>query len=531
MKTRSKKRKQSEEFDDDIPPNSDTESVGSDSEDSDYDDYEELNSDYKHAMNTLKKKNPEYYKRFLKAKAVIKSREITIHDILSCQLQDDKRATLLEKYECFKNIEPYTEEYLEHRDRLRSLLYKYTTEHILQSSPPFSTKNTDKTDKKTESNPFSVFAFKKLTDAEVEISQFKTRISQLTCSPQNRKAIEDKLTEFEDNLKGEEKSKIKKWLNLALTVPFDRLATQVSSEQPSQLIQTMSAFLNKKLFGMKNVKERLMLFLNKKLREGNSRGCNIALVGKPGVGKTAIAKALSECLQLPFAQVSFGGVTNADFLMGHDYTYVGSRPGEITRCLIRMGAKNGILFFDEFDKATDKKDIMSTLLHITDFSQNNEFRDNYVPELTQDLSKLWFIYSMNVLPTDPAMLDRLEIIYVDEYTTEERVLISKHYLIPKYTNELKLEEIQFTDAGIKHIVHLSSGGSDKKGVRDLERFINLIIEKVYFYIHNRDVEYEYKWFQKIKSCDENGIKITPELAELILQDAKKESCIPCMMYL
>jgi ATP-dependent Lon protease len=482
-------------------------------DDEDEDEYEDdfLNeTDEEDDVGSLKRTHPELHQRFVRARDIMKSRELTIFDLLNCEISDDKRANLIEKYECLHNIEPYTDEYLESRDRLRSLFYKYTTEEIV----PIQIKLP----------PPSVM-FKKLTDVEIELSVFKSKIKQLTCSTHNRKVFEEKLDDFEDNTKGDEKSKIKRWLNLALTLPFDKLTSSSSSLNAVQTVQTTQSFLDKKLYGMKNVKERLILFLNKKLREGNSRGCNIALVGKPGVGKTAVAKALSECLQLPFAQVSFGGVTNPDFLMGHDYTYVGSRPGEITRCLIRMGAKNGILFFDEFDKASDKKDIMSTLLHITDFSQNNEFRDNYFPELTQDLSRVWFIYSMNELPTDPAMLDRLEVINVDEYTTEERILISNNYLIPKYTNELKIGDvITFTESGIKKVVEISSGKNHKKGVRDLERCINLVVEKVYFYLCNREVSYEYKWFKKIHSCDEQGkIKIGGEVVESILDDVKKES--------
>jgi len=482
-------------------------------DDEDEDEYEDdfvNETDEEDDLGSLKRTHPELHQRFVRARDIMKNRELTIFDLLNCEISDDKRANLIEKYECLHNIEPYTDEYLESRDRLRSLFYKYTTEEIV----PIQIKLP----------PPSVM-FKKLTDVEIELSVFKSKIKQLTCSTHNRKVFEEKLDDFEDNTRGDEKSKIKRWLNLALTLPFDKLTSSSSSLNAVQTVQTTQSFLDKKLYGMKNVKERLILFLNKKLREGNSRGCNIALVGKPGVGKTAVAKALSECLQLPFAQVSFGGVTNPDFLMGHDYTYVGSRPGEITRCLIRMGAKNGILFFDEFDKASDKKDIMSTLLHITDFSQNNEFRDNYFPELTQDLSRMWFIYSMNELPTDPAMLDRLEVINVDEYTTEERILISNNYLIPKYTNELKIGDvITFTESGIKKVVEISSGKNHKKGVRDLERCINLVVEKVYFYLCNREVSYEYKWFKKIHSCDEQGkIKIGGEVVESILDDVKKES--------
>ena len=492
-------------------------------EDEEEDEYDEdfiEETDDEENLASLKRTHPELHQRFTRARDIMKSRELTIFDLLNCDISDDKRATLIEKYECLHNIEPYTEEYLESRDRLRSLFYKYTTEEIVIPIIPIKL-------------PPPSTMFKKLTDTEIELSVFKSKIKQLTCSTQNRKVFEEKLDDFEDNTKGDEKSKIKRWLNLALTLPFDKLTSSSTSLNAVQTVQTTQSFLDKKLYGMKNVKERLILFLNKKLREGNSRGCNIALVGKPGVGKTAIAKALSECLQLPFAQVSFGGVTNPDFLMGHDYTYVGSRPGEITRCLIRMGTKNGILFFDEFDKASDKKDIMSTLLHITDFSQNNEFRDNYFPELAQDLSRMWFIYSMNELPTDPAMLDRLEVINVDEYTTEERILISNNYLIPKYTNELKIGDvITFTDSGIKKVVEISSGKNHKKGVRDLERCINLVIEKVYFYLCNREVTYEYKWFKKIRLCDEQGIiKIGGEVVENILEDVKKETNNNNMMYL
>jgi ATP-dependent Lon protease len=242
---------------------------------------------------------------------------------------------------------------------------------------------------------------------------------------------------------------------------------------------------------------------------------------------TAIAKALSECLNIPFAQLSFGGVNNPEFLMGHEYTYIGSRPGEISRCLIRMGAKNGIIFLDEFDKATDKKDIMSSLLHLTDFSQNNEFRDNYFPELTEDLNKIWFIYSMNELPTDPAMLDRLEIIKVEEYTMNDRILISKNYLFPKYISELCEDignNIIITDCGIKKVVDYSSGGLDKKGVRDLERYINVIIEKVYFYLSNREINFEYEWFKKMSvSYKEGKVFITEDLVTKILEDMRRSN--------
>ena len=761
--------------------------------DDDEDEYEELDDyfysydDYeqdKNILSNLKRKNPTQYKRFMTAKKIMKSREITMEDILGCEITDEKRANLIEKFECLKNIEPCTEEYLESRDKLRSIYYKYLSEFTFGYQPPMPS-----TPILSSLNNMLNMSLKKMTDHELEISIFKEKIRKLECSNHNRKVFDDKLDEFEENIKGEEKSKIKKWLNNALLLPFDKLTkpnisnfviikdnkdNKENKEKKEEnhvatIIQKSQDFLDKRLYGMKNVKERLLLFLNKKLRESNSRGCNIALVGKPGVGKclhpdtevrmydlsikkakdivegdillgddqqprkvlsvttgreemfsvtqtygdtyivnrshilslrerttkqivdisiedllkdpdyqkrytpystsyfgslktegirelgrlcvsqsedlppnymmwtyedkyeffngligsseafyrdnncirlcvktktknikdiinlirsmgwrcvydndthflylyypdqrqseditltslgegeycgftidgnrrfvledwtvthnTAISKALSECLELPFSQVSFGGVANSEFLMGHDYTYVGSRPGEISRCLMRMGTKNGILFFDEFDKATDKKDIMSCLLHITDFSQNSEFRDSYFPELTQDLSKIWFIYSMNELPTDPAMLDRLEIIHVDEYTTEERKTIAEKYLFPKYIKEVKIEkDILVKESGISTIVDVSSSQQYKKGVRDLERCINLVIEKIYFYICNKEMNCIYPWFKIVKeSVQDQKVVVTSSLVENILKEfGKKDSTSHLNMYL
>jgi ATP-dependent Lon protease len=178
-----------------------------------------------------------------------------------------------------------------------------------------------------------------------------------------------------------------------------------------------------------------------------------------------------------------------------------------------MGTKNGILFFDEFDKASERKEIMSTLLHITDFSQNNEFKDNYFPEFCQDLSKIWFIYSMNELPKDPAILDRLEIIKVDGYSFVEKKIIAKEYLFPKFSNELNItDNFEIEEDALNKLIGLDNS----EGVRDLERSINLLMEKIYFYLHNKEIDYEYEWFKKMSMRNDKVI-INEELIDLILK--------------
>lgn len=469
-------------------PDSDEEESGDDSEETESGFYPD------NTLAKLEQSNPKIYQKFIRAKNVIKSREITILEILKAPIDDDKRANLIEKFECLKQMSPCTYEYISCRDNIRNDFLKYTID----------------VPKKQQRKP----------EKENEMIIYQKKIKKIVCSQENKKVLEEKLDEFEDSYRGDEKSKVKKWLNAALSLPFDNILHSDCDVRTK--IEETNDYLDKKLFGMKDVKERLILFLNKKLRMGNAKGCNIALVGMPGVGKTAIAKALSHSLGLPFAQVSFGGVTNSDFLMGHDFTYTGSKQGEISRCLTRMESKNGILFFDEFDKVSDKKDIMSTLLHITDFSQNYEFRDNYFPELTQDLSKLWFIYSMNDLPTDPAMLDRLEIIKIDGYLPEERKTITKNYIIPKIVEDMKVGgEIEFNDESIKKIVDMSGNG--RRGIRDLERYVNLVIEKAYFYLCNKNANYSYKWYEKMsKRNDGSKIIITEDLIDDILTEKKSE---------
>ena len=183
--------------------------------------------------------------------------------------------------------------------------------------------------------------------------------------------------------------------------------------------------------------------------------------------KHPLFKILSKILDLPFEQISFGSVSTASFIKGHEYTYIGAEPGEIVKCLIRMKYNNGIMFFDEFDKIEDKSTIISTLLHITDFKQNNAFKDHFMPEIPVDLSNLWFIYSMNHQPTNQALKDRLHIIEVPEYSFEDKIHIVQDFVLPRFLKEFKLKkgDIKLNKECASFIINLST--KSNVGIQDV----------------------------------------------------------------
>jgi ATP-dependent Lon protease len=259
------------------------------------------------------------------------------------------------------------------------------------------------------------------------------------------------------------------------------------SEQRNNIpatLRTLAHELEKELYGMREVKEQILTFVNARLQNPLTRGCSLALLGPPGTGKTTIARLLSKVLTTPFAQMSFGGVRDASFLKGHDFCYVGSRPGEIVRCLASMEYKNGVLFMDEFEKVSNNKEIVSCLLHIVDPSQNSEFRDSYLREITIDLSNLWFIYSMNSPPEDSALNDRLYKIDVPGYTKKEKLEIVRRYSLKKSLKNAGLKEtdIQLSEDVAKYLIDRVS--PEKSGIRAIEQALTNVVNKVSFLVNN-----------------------------------------------
>lgn len=324
-----------------------------------------------------------------------------------------------------------------------------------------------------------------ILDSEDELQALKRKILKVNAKESNKKVLFRKYHElYSRGYEDEEYFKLLAWLRLAIQLPYQELHPFEKDHQ--KILGKMKSFLDTKLYGMDSVKEQLLLFTHNKLKYPNFQAHCLGLIGPPGVGKTSVAKCLSKSLDLPFEQISFGGITNSEYIKGHDFTYIGSKPGEIAQCMIRMRRKNGIMFFDEFEKINDNQNVVNAMLHITDTTQNAEFKDNFFGDLRIDLSNIWFICSMNEKPIDKALSDRIFYIDVKGYSKKDKAQIVEKYTLPNVLKNIGLEEndIRIPQEMVDRIIDKVS--STEEGVRRLNQSIHVLVSKLSFLYHNQN---------------------------------------------
>jgi len=264
------------------------------------------------------------------------------------------------------------------------------------------------------------------------------------------------------------------WLEWMTALPWS-----VSSGEAVN-VQRAAEILDEDHYDLEKVKNRILDFLAVMQLKPRLKGPILCFVGPPGVGKTSLGRSIARALGRKFQRISMGGMHDEAEIRGHRRTYIGSLPGQIIQALRRAGANDPVFILDEVDKLGRdfRGDPASALLEVLDPEQNSTFRDNYLDQ-PFDLSRVLFITTANMLDTIPdALRDRMEIIQLQGYTEQEKVVIAFRYLIAKQMKENGLDEVRplaFTDDAVRFIIQRYTR---EAGVRNLEREIGSVCRKV-----------------------------------------------------
>ncbi|MEU6079529.1 endopeptidase La [Streptomyces sp. NPDC047108] len=320
-------------------------------------------------------------------------------------------------------------------------------------------------------------------DTEDESDDYRTRVEAADLPDHVREAAlkeVDKLERASDQ--SPEGGWIRTWLDTVLEMPWSE-RTEDAYDIPGA-----KSVLDADHAGLEDVKERITEYLAVRKRRtdrglgvvgGRRGGAVLALVGPPGVGKTSLGESVARAMGRKFVRVALGGVRDEAEIRGHRRTYVGALPGRIVRAIKEAGSMNPVVLLDEIDKVGSdfRGDPAAALLEVLDPAQNHTFRDHYL-EVELDLSDVVFLATANVLEAIPeALLDRMELVRLDGYTEDEKVVIARDHLLGRQLDRAGLEpgEVVLEDGALRR---LAGEYTREAGVRNLERAVARLLRKV-----------------------------------------------------
>ncbi|KAJ8088265.1 ATP-dependent Lon protease pim1 [Marasmius tenuissimus] len=305
------------------------------------------------------------------------------------------------------------------------------------------------------------------------IEKFRERATQLKMPEAVRKVFDEELNKLAGlEPAASEANVTRNYLEWLTQIPWGQHSTENYNIQHAQTV------LDEDHYGLKDVKDRILEFLAVGKLRGSVQGKIICLAGPPGVGKTSIGKSISRALNRQFFRFSVGGLTDVAEIKGHRRTYVGALPGKIIQALKRVGTENPLVLIDEVDKIGrgHNGDPSSALLEMLDPEQNNSFLDHYM-DVPVDLSRVLFVCTANNLSTIPApLLDRMEVLEVSGYVSEEKAVIADKYLGPqaKEASGLKDADVLLQPDTVDMLIKYYCRES---GVRNLKKHIEKIYRK------------------------------------------------------
>ena len=310
-------------------------------------------------------------------------------------------------------------------------------------------------------------------DRSADLEQFEQRLEGKTLPPQARKRLDEEMGKLAILETGSpEYAVTRNYLEWATALPWGVYGKDKLDLKHARKV------LDQHHAGLDDIKERIIEFLAVGAWKGEISGSIVLLVGPPGVGKTSIGKSIAESLGRPFYRFSVGGMRDEAEIKGHRRTYIGAQPGKLVQALKDVEVMNPVIMLDEIDKMGQsyQGDPASALLETLDPEQNVDFLDHYL-DLRLDLSKVLFVCTANTLDSIPGpLLDRMEVIRLSGYITEEKLAIAKRHLWPKQLEKAGVSKtsLSISDSALRLVIE---GYAREAGVRQLEKQLGKLVRK------------------------------------------------------
>ncbi|MDQ3169478.1 MAG: endopeptidase La [Acidobacteriota bacterium] len=313
-----------------------------------------------------------------------------------------------------------------------------------------------------------------LGEGDTEIESLRERSATLNLPEKITETLDREITRLEKMTSASpEYQMLRTYLDWVMELPWS-----TATEDRLDPVEARRV-LDEDHYDLDKVKERIVEYLAVRKLKGDMKGPILCFVGPPGVGKTSLGQSIARAMNRKFVRISLGGVRDEAEIRGHRRTYIGSMPGRIVQALKQAGSINPVFMLDEVDKmaAGFHGDPAAALLEVLDPAQNHSFRDHYL-EIPLDLSRVLFIATANSLGSlHPALLDRMELIYLGGYTEEDKLHIARIYLIPRQESEHGLAKgyLRLSETALRRVI---TEYTREAGVRNLERQIGTIARKV-----------------------------------------------------